>query len=265
MKKILVRFDDLCPTMNKEQWEKAKVLLKQYDVKPLLGVVPECRDPELLIDKEDLHFWEEMRSLQKEGYTLAMHGCFHECIHQGKTLVSGPGYSEFAGRSYEDQYATIKKGKEILEEHGIHTTIFFAPRHSYDLNTLKALAANGFTHISDGKSHTVWNREGILCVPCRSSGCPAIRFNGYYTAVFHAHEWVREDKAFAYKEFVSLLENHQQDIVDFNEFASRKEGHPFVQMISEKAFIFYENHIRPKLSALHVLIKRRGRKNGRKT
>lgn len=253
---ILIRFDDLCPTMDHHQWIKAKQLLKQYDVKPLLGIIPECRDPEMLIDEEDPYFWEEMKSLQEEGYTLAMHGCFHSCVHEGQSLVAGRGYSEFAGRPYKEQYETIRTGKLLLKRHGINTDIFFAPRHSYDLNTLKALAANGFKYISDGKSKTVWKREGILCVPCRSSGCPAIRGWGYFTAVFHPSEWSREDKAFGYDELKHLLEKHHSHVVEFKTFSSRKEGNPLIQLISEKLFMIWQDNIRSKLVSI---IRRKGR------
>lgn len=39
---ILVRFDDICPTMDWEQWKRAVKILKRYDVKPLIGVIPDC-------------------------------------------------------------------------------------------------------------------------------------------------------------------------------------------------------------------------------
>lgn len=35
MKKILIRFDDICPTMDWEQWKRAEDLLLQYNVKTI--------------------------------------------------------------------------------------------------------------------------------------------------------------------------------------------------------------------------------------
>lgn len=54
--KILVRFDDICPTMDFVQFKRATDLLDQYEVKPLIGVIPDCKDPDLDIEKphEDL-------------------------------------------------------------------------------------------------------------------------------------------------------------------------------------------------------------------
>ena len=46
---ILIRFDDICPTMNWEQWAKACALLDAYGKKPLIGVIPDCKDPDLQI------------------------------------------------------------------------------------------------------------------------------------------------------------------------------------------------------------------------
>ena len=47
---IVVRFDDICPTMNYEQFMRADEILREYNIKPLLGVIPKCKDPELQID-----------------------------------------------------------------------------------------------------------------------------------------------------------------------------------------------------------------------
>ena len=71
MKKILIRFDDICPTMDWEQWKRAEDLLLQYNVKPLIGVIPDCQDPDLMINKPRVDFWQWLRMKQMEGYTIA--------------------------------------------------------------------------------------------------------------------------------------------------------------------------------------------------
>ena len=43
-REILIRFDDICPTMNYGQWIKAKEIIDKFDIKPLLGVIPKCED-----------------------------------------------------------------------------------------------------------------------------------------------------------------------------------------------------------------------------
>ena len=67
--------------------------------------------------------------------------------------------------SFAVQYMKVKKGKEILETKGIHTSIFFAPSHSYDKTTLKVLSKCGFKYISDGMSRVPIERYGIVCIP----------------------------------------------------------------------------------------------------
>ena len=36
MRKILIRFDDICPTMNFEEFDKAIDLMDELDIKPLI-------------------------------------------------------------------------------------------------------------------------------------------------------------------------------------------------------------------------------------
>ena len=149
-KKILLRFDDICPTMNWEQWEKAKQLMDENMVVALLGVIPECKDSDLLIDAPRSNFWEYIKNLQDAGFTIAMHGYQHVFEIKADGLVTRNKISEFAGLPYKKQLEKIRKGKEILNSHGIETDVFFAPAHSYDRNTIKALREAGFKYVSDG-------------------------------------------------------------------------------------------------------------------
>ena len=225
MPKILIRFDDICPTMDWTQWSRAVEVLSKYGVKPLLGVVPDCQDPVLHIDPPRTDFWQYLKNLQAQGWALAMHGYQHRYDNVAKGLVSRRGNTEFAGHPYGVQYEKIKKGKEILASHGIETNIFFAPSHSYDENTLKALAANGFKYISDGKTNKAILRHGIICLPCRSFGAPKIKHsNAYYTAVFHVHEWTRPDKAAGFQALVNLCASHTQELVDFATYQQQPLG-----------------------------------------
>lgn len=246
-RKILVRFDDLCPTMNYTQWQRAVRILETYDVHPLLGVIPDCRDPELQIEPEHADFWKYMRTLQQKGYTLAMHGYQHVYDRKQQGLVNESYRTEFAGHPYEVQYEKIRKGKQALLQHGIQTDVFFAPSHSYDEATLRALAENGFRYVSDGKSIKPFLHNGVICIPCHASGAAVIRGPGYYTSVFHAHEWVRPDKAQGYDELVALCKEYHDEIVDFTEYARRPLGNASAQLLSEKAMVVWERRCKPVL------------------
>lgn len=245
MRKILVRFDDICPTMNWQQWKIATDLLDKYNIKPLIGVIPECKDSELQIDAPRSDFWDYVNELQSKGYAIAMHGVYHKYDNKCRGLVNPGLDTEFAGHPYEIQFEKIRIGKEILSIHGINTDIFFAPAHSYDKNTIRALRENGFKYMSDGKSQKIIDYNGLLAVPCRSGGVPRIRIYGYYTAVFHAHEWIREDKKYCYSQFVKLLDNYHNDIVSFQDFVNQPVGIKCFQVIIEKLYTILQIKIKP--------------------
>lgn len=251
--KILVRFDDICPTMDFSQFKRATDLLDKYDVKPLIGVIPDCKDPDLNIETPHEHFWDFIKELQVKGYTIAMHGCQHTFDSNHKGLVTNRIGSEFAGHTLDVQIDKIKRGKEILISHGIETDIFFAPAHSYDKNTLKALAANGFKYMSDGKSGKPYKWYGVKLLPDRDSGCPRIRHRSLYTAVFHAHEWVKPNKEYAYADLKNLLSYHKDNIVTWNEYMQTSSGIFALQRIDERCYCIYEQRLKPLL----VKIKRK--------
>ena len=50
--KYLVRFDDICPTMNWSVWEAVEEVLVEADIKPILAVIPDNQDDHLKIDLE---------------------------------------------------------------------------------------------------------------------------------------------------------------------------------------------------------------------
>ena len=56
---FLLRFDDICPTMNWRVWAEIETVLVQRQFKPILAVVPDNRDPELQVDTPADDFWEQ--------------------------------------------------------------------------------------------------------------------------------------------------------------------------------------------------------------
>lgn len=253
---ILIRFDDVCPTMNWEQWEKAMNLLNSINAPALIGVIPDCKDPELQINAHRNDFWEYIKQLQQNGFTIAMHGYNHIYSTFANGIVTKNKKSEFAGIPYEEQLDKIRKGKKILHEHGIDTNVFFAPSHSYDDNTLRALSECGFKYISDGMSARPYVRNGILCLPCRSFGIPKIKGEGYYTAIVHAHEWIRPEKAYGWKQLQRLCMKHQNEIVNFDIFSEWPIGNTFFQRLLERLYILTYRYIVPILSYIkHNILK----------
>ena len=248
---ILLRFDDICPTMSWSQWYKAKSLMDKAGVVALLGVVPDCQDPALEIDVAKKGFWDYIKDLKTKGFTIAMHGYQHVFDLEANGLVTKNKISEFAGLPYDIQLEKIKKGKQILNSHGIDTDVFFAPAHSYDDNTLRALASCGFHYVSDGLSSKPYVRHGIKMLPCRSGGIPSITGkNGYLTAVVHAHEWLRKEKAIESSRFEQLLSNNSTDIVSFDDFKNWQSSNCFIQRLTELAYMYVK---RTKMSLITLL------------
>ena len=75
------------------------------------------------------------------------------------------GKSEFYGKSLEDQKEKIKKGLEIFKKNNIKIRSFFAPNHTYDLNTFEALKQCGLYEVIDGYGIKPYNENGIIFIP----------------------------------------------------------------------------------------------------
>ena len=74
----IIRIDDIAPQMNWDAYFRVKELFGQYEIKPVLGVIPDNKDPELKSYPTcSFNFWDEMRSVQGDGWEIAMHGYTH--------------------------------------------------------------------------------------------------------------------------------------------------------------------------------------------
>ena len=247
MRKILLRFDDFNSRMDWQQWERANSVIEKYNIKPLIGIVPDCKDPNIIRTEHKDNYWDYVRELAEKGYSLALHGCFHLYTTDSKGILGVSKNSEFAGLSFDEQLSLVKHGITILNENRIDTNVFFAPAHSFDKNTIKALKSLGFKYISDGKSLKAYSEYGIKHLPCRSGGVPRhFGQNGFYTVVFHTNEWI-DDKKNDLDKLEWLCENCRDDIVGFDEFCSIPEGNFWIQKIVEKIIVFSQRHIIPVL------------------
>ena len=239
--KYLLRFDDICPTMDWNQWNRAVELLDKYDIKPLIGVIPSCADRKLNINPKRNDFWQYIKMLQEEGYAIAMHGFEHVYRTKSKGIVGVSHQSEFAGLSYEKQYRMLKEGKKILYENGVDTDVFFAPSHSYDCNTLKALNELGFHWMSDGKGVKADCYKELRLLPCISHAIPQKRIGEYITVVCHTNEWNKMDE---FGNLNAFCKAHQKEIVDFETFKQQPVGNHILNSIVEKAVVGYQRYIK---------------------
>lgn len=183
--KYIIRLDDACPTMNLVNWNRLETLLDKYNICPIVAVVPNNKDKELMIDKQDDNFWRKVKSWQDRSWEIALHGYEHKYSTQAPSLVPINNYSEFSGLSLKVQKEKIRKGIEIFKEHNISTRLWVAPAHSFDENTIEALKTQSDIHIiSDGIAFTpYWDYE-MYWVPQQLWKFRKMFF-GTWTACFH--------------------------------------------------------------------------------
>lgn len=167
------RIDDVAPGMNWDNFNRFLSLFRKYGVVPLIGVVPDNRDPNLTVGRREEAFWQIIKRLLEEGLVeICQHGYRHiyttDKIQYFYRLCGFKPQSEFSGLSYKRQYEMIRSGKEIFAKHGINVDIWMAPGHSFDSNTVKALRKLGFKALTDGIGLFPIKRHGITYVPQQS-------------------------------------------------------------------------------------------------
>tara|TARA_B100001063_G_C16756870_1_gene553648 strand:+ start:278 stop:1012 length:735 start_codon:yes stop_codon:yes gene_type:complete len=149
---LIIRLDDIAENMNWDLMNKCENLFDNYNIKPLLGVVPNNQDKELLTYEKNTNFWQKVKEWQSKGWEISMHGYSHVYDNETnkKDYFSYGGKSEFFGHSLKEQKKRIREGIKIFNSKGIKIRSFFAPNHTYDLNTFEALKDNKINFVIDG-------------------------------------------------------------------------------------------------------------------
>jgi predicted deacetylase len=180
----LLRIDDLCPTVSARRWQQFQALIEEFQLQPILAVVPDNQDPELQVSPPDPAFWDCMRALQTTGAAIGLHGYRHICKSRGRSLVDLHRISEFAGVAVETQQAWIGKGAGILRGHGLDPNIWVAPRHGFDKHTIEALLGEGISLLSDGFARAPFLRSGMTWIP-QQLWAPVEKERGLWTVCVH--------------------------------------------------------------------------------
>ena len=214
-RKIAVRMDDITPDMNWENFRFFQGLFEKAGITPLLGIVPECRDEKLHCGNPHEDFYEVMRKLKAEGYSFAIHGCYHLYTTKKGGLLPLNNLSEFAGVPYEKQKEMLAFGKKKLKEQGIDTDLFMAPAHSYDKNTLRALRELGITKVTDGFGKAPYTYKGLTFYPIsfllRSS---LKQKDGITTLVLHSNTLTEADK----ERYQSIFDEYGKNMISYSEY-----------------------------------------------
>lgn len=218
--KISIRMDDITPDMDWAKFLRFKALCDRYQIKPLIGVVPDNRDPNLHICEpqeapvED--FWRYIRELEKDGWRIAQHGVTHVYTTRKMGCFPLNRLSEFAGTAYRQQYEALKRGRDILRVHGVRTDMFMAPAHSFDRNTLKALRKLGFRRMTDGFGERPYTRCGMVFYPISHSQASVLKNRGkagYTTFVVHTNMMGDRD----FERYEQIFSAHRDRLVSYAE------------------------------------------------
>jgi len=211
----LIRFDDICPTMNWERWEKIEKTLLLHNIKPILAIVPDNKDAKLIIDPPNEDFWNRARIWQEQGWTLALHGYQHLYETQNAGIMGINNYSEFSGLSYDIQREKLTASLAIFQREHIHIDTFVAPAHSFDEITVKILLELGINIISDGFYLNPVSRLGAVFIPQQLWHFRDMPF-GLWTVCYHHNS----DSAKQLDAFEDDIIKYKQSIIDMRSLTS---------------------------------------------
>tara|TARA_B100000767_G_scaffold34530_1_gene29348 strand:- start:1211 stop:1972 length:762 start_codon:yes stop_codon:yes gene_type:complete len=224
---ILIRLDDIAENMNWPLMKKCEVLFDKYNIKPLLGVVSNNMDPDLLSNQKNELFWKQIREWKEKKWEISMHGYTHVYDKETykKDFFNYGGKSEFFGHSYEEQFSRINKSLEIFKKENIEIRSFFAPNHTYDLNTFAALKNNNISNIIDGYGLMPFKKKNINFIPQLFYKEIALPF-GIQSTQVHLNYWNEDD----FLKFEKFIIKNNSKIISFDE-ALKKVNNNFIYLL----------------------------------
>lgn len=225
--------------MNRAKWQRMEDVLDEYDIKPLVGIIPANADPKTMIEPEDYLFWNKARNWEKKGWSISLHGYDHVCISDGGMEGLNPFWrrSEFAGLPLDKQREKIRKGYSILKGHGFESKYFFAPSHTFDLNTLEALRVEtDIRIISDTIGRYPYKYGDFVFIPQISGHCVRMSLSGIYTFCFHPNT-MKENDFVALENFLKQNKEHfiRIDDAELPKYGNKKLLDGIITML----FFFY--------------------------
>lgn len=238
--RYLIRLDDACPTMDWARWGRALALLDAYHIRPIVGVIPDNKDDTLRIDPPRADFWEVVSSWHAKGWTIGLHGFQHRYVTQEGGLVPINRKSEFAGLALQIQQEKIRKGWQIFQSRGLKPTVWIAPGHSFDKNTLIALKREtDIEVISDGIAFDCFMSDGFYWIPQQLWRFRKMPF-GTYTICLHPNTLT----ARAFQQLEQDLNNHRQLFIGLSDVRFSARAKNSLEKILTNAFMLRANIIR---------------------
>ena len=226
---LLIRIDDIAANMNWNYMDKCEKIFDDLNIKPLLGVIPNNKDPELLRYQLNEKFWDRVRDWKNKGWEISMHGLSHlyEIKTNKKDYFNYGGDSEFYGLDFDIQKNKIKLGIEKFENEKIKVRSFFAPNHTYDLNTLRALRESGIKIIVDGYGLFPYTKHDLFFVPQLFYKEIFLPF-GIQSTQIHLNYWSDE----YFDSFKKFIFKNKENILDLEQILMLNESNIIKRVIN---------------------------------
>ena len=226
---ILIRFDDIAPNMNWDMMDKCQELLDEFKIKPVLGVIPKNEDKELLKYPLRSNFWKIVKNWENKGWSIAMHGYNHvyDMETKKRDYFNYGGGSEFFGHSVEIQKNKLKEGLKIFKENKININMFFAPNHTYDLNTFNALKSVGIFRVIDGYGMLPYTSHEIKFVPQLFYNLYMLPY-GIQSTQIHINDWKENNFQF----FKSFVEKYHTKIINLDRAFSINNSSTLIKFLN---------------------------------
>ena len=213
--KFILRFDDVTPEMAWSRFDPFDELSLDLDLPLLVGVVPKCLDPTLVVEPTHEAFWDTVRGWAGRGWCIAQHGYTHQYVTPDPGILRLASRSELAGLSYEEQFFKLRAGKQILLDQGVWQPVFMAPSHSFDALTLRALADLDFKYLTDGCGVYPYAMGRLTAVPQLFASALHFGF-GVYSICLHVNTLSEPD----IERIIRFVRKNRSRFISFEEAAS---------------------------------------------
>ena len=249
MSKYLMRFDDINPRMDWQRFLKIKKILEEYNITSILGVVPDCRDYNLMVSNTFPNYFNYLRRCKSFGDVIAQHGYHHIYDSNSKGIFSNRLKSEFAGHELKKQLKKILRGKNILKRELLWEPIFMAPGHSFDKNTLKALKELKFNVVLDGFSLFPYIENKLFFIPQISSNPLPNILPGVSQLCIHIN--TISDKEL--EKLIFFIKRNHNNFISINDLSFNKKYLKFIDKNLTSLFIINFRFLRNLFNGLKNL------------
>ena len=229
---ILIRIDDIAENMNWNLMKQTEDLFEKYCIKPVLGVIPNNKDKDLLSYPRRDDFWEKVRNWKKKGWEISMHGFNHvyDKNLKNKDYFGYGGDTEFCGHSLEIQTSKIKNGLKKFNDEKIKIRSFFAPNHTYDKNTFAALKNSGINEIIDGYGIMPYEKNNIKFIPQLFYKVLILPF-GIQSTQIHLNYWEQKD----FDNFKNFVEQNKNKIISYDQALNKiNNNYKLINFLTKK-------------------------------